>query len=86
MERAAGQRGQALLDQLGAAVDGPGELGAVLQRPVGYAGDVRLVVLADVGGVGAGHGALGAHPGDRDGGVEASGERDADAVGRRGGR
>ena len=30
MERAAGQRGQPLLDQLAAAVDGAGELGAVL--------------------------------------------------------
>ena len=49
-------------------------------QDLAHAGDVRLVVLADVGGVGAGHGALGAHPGDRDGGVEASGERDADAA------
>ena len=80
VERTAHQRRQALLDQLAAAVDRAGQLGAVLQRPVGYAGDVRLVVLADVGGVRARHGALGAHPGDRDGGVEASGERDADAA------
>ena len=62
------------------AVDGAGDLGAVLQGPVGDAGDVGLVVLADVGGVGARDGALVAHPGDRDGGVEAAGERDADAL------
>ena len=42
--------------------------------------DVGLVVLADVGGVGARHRALGAHPGDRDRGVEAAGEGDADAL------
>ena len=80
MEGAARQRGEALLDQLGLAVDEAGELGAVLEGAVGDAVDVGLVVLADVGGVGAGDGALVAHPGDRDGGVEASGEGDADAL------
>ena len=50
------------------------------QGPAGDAGDVGLVVLADVGGVGARDGALGAHPRDRHGGVEASGEGDADAL------
>ena len=39
----------------------------------------RLVVLADVGGVGARDRALVAHPGDRHRGVEAAGEGDADA-------
>ena len=48
--------------------------------------DVRLVVLADVGGVGARDRALVAHPGDRDRGVEAAGEGDADALARRAGR
>ena len=80
VEGAARHGGQALLDQLGAAVDGAGDLGAVLQGAVGDAVDVGLVVLADVGGVGARDGALGAHPGDRDGGVETSGEGDADAL------
>ena len=63
-----------------AAVDGAGDLGAVLQRAAGDAGDVGLVVLADVGGVGARDRALVAHPGDGDGGVEAAGEGDADAL------
>ena len=80
VEGAARDRGEALLDQLAAAVDGAGQLGAVLHGSAGYAGDVGLVVLAQVGGVGAGHGALVAHPGDGDGGVEAPRERDADAL------
>ena len=72
-------RGQALLDERGAAVDGAGDLGAVLLGAVGDAGDVGLVGLADVGGVGARNGTLLAHPGDGDRGVEAAGEGDADA-------
>src|SRR4029078_7372756 len=56
-----------------------GDVRAVVERPLRYAGDVGLVVLADVGGVGARDRALVAHPGDRDRGVQASGERDADA-------
>ena len=54
VEGTAGERGESLLDQLGPAVDRAGELGAVLKRPVGHALDVGLVVLPDVGGVGAG--------------------------------
>ena len=50
------------------------------QRPDGDAGDVGLVVLADVGGVGARDRALVAHPGHGDGRVEAAGEGDADAL------
>ena len=80
VERAAGQRGQALLDQLGPAVDDAGQLRAVLQGPGRHPLDVRLVVLADVGGVGARHGALLAHPGHRHRGVQAAGERDADPL------
>ena len=53
VEGAARDRGQALLDQRAAAVDRAGDLGAVLDRPVGHAADVGLVVLPDVGGVGA---------------------------------
>ena len=42
--------------------------------------DVGLVVLAEVGGVGARDRALLAHPRDGDRGVEAAGEGDADAL------
>ena len=62
------------------AVDGAGDLGAVVERPTGDAVDVGLVVLAEVGGVGARHGALLAHPRHGDGGVEPAGEGDADAL------
>ncbi len=80
MEGAARERADALLDERGTAVDQAGELGAVLERAAGHRVDVGLVGLPDVAGVGAGHGALVAHPGDRDRGVEASGEGDADAL------
>ena len=63
-----------------AAVDEPGRLGAVGHRPVGHAGEVGLVVLAEVGGVGVGDGALLPHPRHRDRRVEAAGEGDADAL------
>ena len=79
VERAARQRGEALLDQRALAVDGAGDLGAVLQGAARHAVDVGLVVLPDVGGVGARDRALVAHPGDGDRGVEAAGEGDADA-------
>ena len=85
VERAAGQRGEALLDQRGPAVDQAGDLGAVGGGPAGHRVDVRLVVLADVGGVGAGDGALVAHPRDRDRRVETAGEGDADAFADRAG-
>ena len=81
VERAAGQRGEALLDELGAAVDGAGDLGAVLHAPgrgrPSMSGSSYWPMSR---GVGARHGALVAHPGDGDGGVEAAGERDADAL------
>ena len=48
-------------------------------RP-GHGVDLGLVVLAEVGGVGAGDGALLAHPRDGHGGVETPGEGDADAL------
>lgn len=70
---------EALLDERGAAVDQAGELGAVRLGAARHRGDVGLVVLADVGGVGAGDGTLVAHPRDRDRGVEAAREGDADA-------
>ena len=80
VEGAAGDGGQALLDERALAVDEPGELGAVLAGAVGDGVDLGLVVLAEVGGVGAGDGALLAHPRDGDGGVETSGEGDADTL------
>ena len=80
VERAAGQRGQPFLDQGGAAVHQPGDLGAVLLGPAGHRADVVLVVLPQVGGVGAGQRALAAHPRDRDRGVEPAGEGNADAL------
>ena len=79
VERAALQGDEALFDERGLRVDGAGDLGAVLLRAIGHRVDVGLVVLADVGGVRAGHGALLAHPRDGDGGVETTGEGDADA-------
>ena len=78
MERPAGQRGQALLDQGRAAVDQPGDLGAVGLGPAGDRRDVGLVVLPDVSGVGARHRTLVAHPRDRDRGIEPAGESNAD--------
>lgn len=80
MERAAGQRGQALLDQRGAAVDQARDLGTVGLRAAGHRGDVGLVVLADVSRVGAGDSTLVAHPRDGDRGVEPAREGDADAL------
>ena len=80
VERAALQGDQALVDQLGAAVDEAGRLGAVLLGPVRHAAEVGLVVLAEVGGVGVGDGALVAHPGDGGRRVEAAGEGDADPL------
>ena len=58
----------------------PRDLGAVLERAAGDRVDVVLVGLAEVAGVGAGDRALVAHPRDGDGGVEAPGEGDADAL------
>src|SRR6201999_627259 len=80
MERTASQGGESLLARLAPTVDPAGPRGAVLDRPLRYPGDVEFVVLPDVGGVGAGHRALGPHPGDRHRGVQATGEGDADAL------
>ena len=55
-------------------------LGAVLAGAARHGVDVGLVVLPEVGRVGARHGALLAHPGDSHGGVETAGEGDADAL------
>ena len=72
--------GQALLDQRRAAVDQPCGLGAVGETAVGHGGEVGLVVLPDVGGVGVGDRAVLAHPRDGDGRVEAARERDPDPL------
>ena len=80
VERAAGQGRQPLLDQRTPAVDGARDLGAVGEGPARHALDVGLVVLAEVGGVGARDRALVAHPRDGDRGVEPAGEGDADAL------
>ena len=79
MERAARQPGETFLDEFAPAVDRSREFSAVLHGTVGHPADVRLVVLADVGGVGARDGTLFAHPRDSYGGVETAGEGDADA-------
>ena len=79
VERPARDGGQALLHERVPAVDEPRELGAVLPGAVGDRVDLGLVVLAEVGRVRAGDRALLPHPRDGDGGVETSGEGDADA-------
>ena len=80
VEGATGDRREPFLDEGVPAVDEPGELGAVLPRPVRHRLDLGLVVLPEVRGVGAGDRPLLPHPGDRDGCVEASRERDADTL------
>ena len=80
VEGAAGQRGQALLDEGAAAVHEPRPLGTVEPRPSGDRGNVRLVVLAQVSGVGEGDRTLVAHPRDGHRGVEPTGEGDADTL------
>ena len=80
VEGAARQCGQTFLDQRGAAVDHPRLLRPVGEAAVGDGAEVRFVVLRDVRGVGVGDGAVLAHPGDRDGRVQASRERDPDPL------
>ena len=80
VEGAALQGDEALVGELLRAVDQAGALGAVAPGPVGHGVELRLVVLAQVGRVGVGDGALLAHPGDRHRGVEAAGEGDADLL------
>ena len=80
VEGAALQRRDPFGDQLRAAVDQPRLLGAVLQRLARNLVVVGFVGLAEVGGVGVGDRALGAHPVQRRAGVEAAGERDADLL------
>ena len=79
MEGPALQGGKTFRDQGRAAVDEPRDLGAERQRLRRDRGRVRLIRLTEIGGVGAGLRAVRAHPVDRGAGVEATGERDADA-------
>ena len=79
VEGAALQGDHPLLHERFTAVDQPGQLGAISHGPAGYPIDFRLVVLADVRGVGAGHGSPRPHPGHCHRGVESSREGDANA-------
>ncbi len=80
MERAALQRGESFARERLAAIDEHGVFRAVQARALGNGGDVRLVVLAEVGGERVRNRAALAHPRERTARVEAAGERDADAL------
>src|SRR5699024_9583196 len=80
VERAALQGDEALLDEQALGVDEAGDLCAVLLRAGCDAVEVGLVVLADIGRVGAGDGSLVAHPRDCAGGVKAAGEGDSNVL------
>ena len=80
MKSPALQRHESFVDEGLAAVDHACRLGAVAAGAIGNARQIGLVVLAEVGGVGVGDGALLAHPRHRHRRVEAAGERDADAL------
>ena len=78
VERTALDGGNAFVRQLGAAVDQTGFFSAVFHRFAGNFIVVRLVGLAQVGGVGIGQGALLLHPQQGGRGVQAAREGDAD--------
>ena len=78
VERTTLKRYEALVHQLGAAVHQACFLGAVLLRPTGHTWQVGLIVLAEIGGVAVGDGALFAHPRHSGRGVETSAKRDTD--------
>ena len=80
VEGAALERDEPLVHELLAAVDDLRRLGAVGERPLRDVRDVDLVDLAEVGREGVRDAALLADPRDRDGGVEATREGDADAL------
>jgi len=80
VEGAALKRRDPFGDHLGATVDKARLLGAVLQRLARDLVVVGLVGLSEVGGVGVRDRALAPHPVKRRAGVEAAGERDADAL------
>jgi len=74
------QRGNAFGGELGAAVDQAGLRGAVFHRLARNLVVIRLVGLAEVGGVGVRDGALELHPVQRGAGVQAAGKGNADFV------
>ena len=80
VEGAALEGHEPLVDELLAAVDDLGLLGAVLEGALRDVRDVHLVDLAEIGGEGVRDPALLADPGDGDGRVEAAREGDADAL------
>ena len=80
MERAAAEGDEALVDELRLAVDEDRLLRADRGGAGGDASDVGLVGLAEVGRQRVGNRTLLADPRDRDSGVEAAGERDADPL------
>ena len=80
VEGTACHRRETLLHEQVLAVDQARELGTVLERATGHAVDIGLVVLPQVGRVGARHRALVAHPGDRHRSVEPPGEGNTDAL------
>ena len=80
VEGAALKRGDALGDQLRAAVDQASLFGAVLERAARDFVVVGFVGLAEIGGVRARDRALLAHPQQRGAGVESAGKGDADLL------
>ena len=78
VERAALDRRDAFECELAAAIDEPRLLGAVLDRLPRNGVVVGFVGLAEVCRVGVGDRAFRAHPMERRGRVETTGERDAD--------
>ena len=80
MECAALQRGEAFGHELGAAVDEPRLLRAVLQGAARDLVVVRLVGLPQIRRVGVRNRALVPHPVQRGAGIETAGKRDADLL------
>ena len=80
MEGTAGEGGQALLNQSRLAVDQPGQFCPIFARSTRHRGDIRLVVLADIGRVRVRDRPLVAHPGHGHRGVQATGEGNSDAL------
>ena len=77
VESPTGDRRQAFLDERPGAVDKSRSLGAVSPGSARDRRDVRLVVLANVSGVGVRDGSLFPHPGHSDRCVQTAGERDS---------
>ena len=78
VESAGLERGEALADERGAAVDEAGEGGTVVEGLLRDGVVVGLVGLAEIGGVGEGLGAVQLHPVEGGGGVETARKGDTD--------